>query len=77
MIPSSMVSASLSPSSQDIMRIATEIKMLSDAMGAGLLMHDRDGLLPKIMGTNYDVTRKFKSLLDPENIMSPGIIFLQ
>jgi FAD/FMN-containing dehydrogenase len=60
-----------------MVRIATEIKTLSDAMGAGLLVHDRDGLLPKIMETNYDVTRKLKSLLDPVNIMSPGIAFLQ
>ena len=60
-----------------MVRIAAEIKKVPDAMGAGPLVLGRDGLLPKIMGTNYDVARKLKSLLDPENIMSPGIAFLQ
>jgi FAD/FMN-containing dehydrogenase len=60
-----------------MVRIATEIKKVSDAMGAGPLVLGRDGLLPKFMGTNYEVARKLKSLLDPENIMSPGITFLQ
>lgn len=59
---------------QDMVRIATEIKKVPDAMGAGPLVLGRDGSLPKIMGTNYAVARK---LLDPENIMSPGIAFLQ
>ena len=59
------------------MRIAAEIKKVSDAMDAVPLVLDRDGLLPKIMGTNYEVARKLKSLLDPENIMSPGIASLQ
>ena len=62
---------------QNMVRIATEIKKVPDAMGAGPLVLGRDGSLPKIMGTNYDVARKLKSILDPENIMSPGIAFLQ
>jgi len=60
-----------------MVRIATEIKKVPDAMGAGPLVLGRDGSLPKIMGTNYDVARKLKSLLDPENIMSSDIPFLQ
>jgi hypothetical protein len=58
-----------------MVRIATEIKKVPDAMGAGPLVLGRDGSLPKIMGTNCDVARKLKSLLGPVNITSPGIAF--
>ena len=61
---------------QDMVRIATEIKKVPDAMGAGPLVLGRDGSIPKIMGTNYQLARNLKTLFDPENIMSPGIGFL-
>ncbi len=60
---------------QDMVRIATEIKKVPDAMGAGPLVLGRDGSLPKIMGTNCDEARKLKSLFGPVNITSPGIAF--
>jgi len=56
-------------------RIAAEIKKGSDGMGAGPLVLERDGLIPKVIEINYEVARKIKSLLDPENIMSSGIAF--
>ena len=59
------------------MRIATEIKKVPDEMGAGPLVLGRDGTIPKIMGTNYQAARTLKAIFDPENIMSPGIGFLQ
>ena len=59
------------------MRIATEIKKVPDEMGAGPLVLGRDGSIPKIMGTNYQAARTLKAIFDPENIMSPGIGFLQ
>jgi len=46
-------------------------------MGAGPLVLGRDGTIPKIMGTNYQAARTLKAIFDPENIMSPGIGFLQ
>jgi len=58
-------------------RSATEIKKVPDEMGAGPLVLGRDGSIPKIMGTNYQVARKLKTILDPANIMAPGIGFLQ
>jgi hypothetical protein len=32
--------------------------------------------VPEIMGFNYQMTRKLKGPLDPSDIMSPGIAFL-
>jgi len=58
-----------------MVRIAAEIKKVSDGMGAGPLVLERDGLIPKVIGINYEVARKLKSLLDPVNIMSSGIAF--
>jgi len=62
---------------QDMVRIATEIKKVPDEKGAGPLVLGRDSSIPKIMGTNYQVARKLKAIFDPENIMSQGIGFLQ
>jgi hypothetical protein len=60
-----------------MVRIATEIKKVPDEMGAEPLVLGRDGTIPKIMGTNYQVARKLKAIFDPENIISSRIGFLQ
>lgn len=57
-------------------KIAMEIKKVPDIMGAGPLVLGRDSSVPQIMGVNYQVARRLKELLDPLNIMAPGIAFL-
>ena len=61
---------------QDMIKIAKEIKQVPDAMGAGPLVLGRDPSLPHLMGANYQVARRLKEVLDPLNIMAPGIAFL-
>jgi glycolate oxidase len=61
---------------EDMIKIAREIKRVPDEMGAGPLVLGRDPSLPHLMGTNYQLSRRLKEMLDPLNIMSPGIAFL-
>lgn len=46
-------------------------------MSSNTLVLGGNGFLPNIMGTNYDLAQKLKSLLHSQNMMSPGIAFLQ
>jgi len=45
---------------QDMIKIAKEIKKVPDAMGAGLLVLGRDPSVPHLMGTNYQMVEKIK-----------------
>jgi len=62
---------------QAMVKILTKIKEVPVIMGAGPLVLGRDPSVPQIMPNSYKLARKLKTLLDPENIMAPGIGFLE
>ena len=62
---------------QAMVKILTSIKKVPVEMGAGPLVLGRDPSAPQFMKGSYAVAKKLKDLLDPANIMSPGIGFLE
>jgi FAD/FMN-containing dehydrogenase len=60
-----------------MVKILTSIKKVPVEMGAGPLVLGRDPSAPQFMKGSYAVAKKLKDLLDPVNIMSPGIGFLE
>jgi FAD/FMN-containing dehydrogenase len=44
-------------------------------MGTGPWTLGRDPFVPNLTGNFYDVAKKLKTQLDPENIMNPNIAF--
>jgi glycolate oxidase len=60
-----------------MIKIGAEISKVPDEMGAGPLVLGRDPSVPEIMPNNYRVAKNIKDLFDPNNIMAPGIGFLE
>lgn len=62
---------------QAMVKILTNIKKVPMEMGAGPLVLGRDPTVPQEIPNIYRLAQKLKTLLDPQNIMAPGIGFIE